>query len=186
MNSRAKEVIDFWFIKTSHEKKFKRDENFDNEIREKFLKDYNLAKSNDYDDWLGSPKECLALIIILDQFSRNLFRNTKDAFELDHKARLTVNEAVYSGYLEELNNSEKLFMLLPLIHSEEIIDHERAYTLLNKYLRDHPEINTIKKFWIDHTNAIKKFNRYPHRNKILGRQSTAEEIKFLNEPNTSW
>ena len=186
MNSRAKEVIDFWFVKTSHEKRFKRDDDFDKEIREKFLKDYNLAKSNDYDDWLGSPKECLALIIILDQFSRNLFRNKKEAFELDHKARLTVNEAVYSGYLEELDNSEKLFMLLPLIHSEEIIDHERAYKLLDKYLIDHPEIKTIKKFWIDHTNVIKKFSRYPHRNKVLGRQSTAEEIKFLNGPNSSW
>ncbi len=186
MNSRAKEVIDFWFVKTSHEKRFKRDEDFDKEIREKFLKDYNLAKSNDYDDWLGSSKECLALIIILDQFSRNLFRDKKEAFELDHKARLTVNEAVYSGYLEELDNSEKLFMLLPLIHSEEIIDHERAYKLLDKYLIDHPEIKTIKKFWKDHTNAIKKFSRYPHRNKVLGRQSTAEEIKFLNEPNSSW
>ena len=186
MNSRAKEVIDFWFVKTSHEERFKRDDDFDKEIREKFLKDYNLAKSNDYDDWLGSPKECLALIIILDQFSRNLFRNKKEAFELDHKARLTVNEAVYSGYLEELDNSEKLFMLLPLIHSEEIIDHERAYKLLDKYLIDHPEIKTIKKFWKDHTNAIKKFSRYPHRNKVLGRQSTAEEIKFLNEPNSSW
>ena len=186
MNSRAKEVIDFWFVKTSHEEIFKRDDDFDKEIREKFLKDYNLAKSNDYDDWLGSPKECLALIIILDQFSRNLFRNKKEAFELDHKARLTVNEAVYSGYLEELDNSEKLFMLLPLIHSEEIIDHERAYKLLDKYLIDHPEIKTIKKFWIDHTNVIKKFSRYPHRNKTLGRQSTAEEIKFLNGPNSSW
>ena len=186
MNSRVKAVLDFWFVETPSEKRFKRDDDFDREIREKFLKDYNLAKSNDYDDWLGSPKECLALIIILDQFSRNLFRNKKEAFELDHKARLTVNEAVYSGYLEELDNSEKLFMLLPLIHSEEIIDHERAYKLLDKYLIDHPEIKTIKKFWIDHTNVIKKFSRYPHRNKTLGRQSTAEEIKFLNGPNSSW
>jgi uncharacterized protein (DUF924 family) len=128
----------------------------------------------------------LALIILLDQFSRNLFRDKKEAFEQDHKARLAVNQGVYVGYLQELNDSEKLFFLLPLIHSEEIIDHEKAYQLLNKYLNNHPDIKIIKKFWIDHTNAIKKFKRYPHRNKILGRQSTPEEIKFLNGSNSSW
>ena len=100
MNLRAEIILDFWFNQTPAEKRFKRDETFDNEIKEKFLKDYNKAKSNEYDDWLGSPRECLALIILLDQFSRNLFRDKKEAFELDHKARLAVNESVYSGYLD--------------------------------------------------------------------------------------
>ena len=134
MNLRAEIILDFWFNQTPAEKRFKRDETFDNEIKEKFLKDYNQAKSNEYDDWLGSPRECLALIILLDQFSRNLFRDKKEAFEQDHKARLAVNQGVYVGYLEDLNDSERLFFLLPLIHSEEIIDHEKAYQLLNKYL----------------------------------------------------
>ena len=186
MNPRAHKIIDFWFNKTSPEKRFKRDDSFDNEIKLNFLEDYNLAKSNEYDDWLNKPKECLALIILLDQFSRNLFRDKKEAFEQDHKARLAVNQGVYVGYLERLNDSERLFFLLPLIHSEEIIDHEKAYQLLNKYLNHHPDIEKIKKFWTDHTNAIKKFKRYPHRNKILGRESTPEEIKFLNAPNSSW
>ena len=186
MNSKAQIIVEFWFNKTPPEKKFKRDDSFDNEIREKFLKDYNLAKSNEYDDWLNTSKECLALIILLDQFSRNLFRDKKEAFELDHKARLAVNESVYSGYLDELNNSERLFFLLPLIHSEEIIDHERAYKLMDKYLINHPDIYKIKKFWKEHTHTIKKFRRYPHRNKILERQSTTEEIEFLNGPNSSW
>ena len=186
MNLRAEIILDFWFNQTPAEKRFKRDETFDNEIKEKFLKDYNQAKSNEYDDWLGSPRECLALIILLDQFSRNLFRDKKEAFELDHKARLAVNESVYSGYLDELNNSERLFFLLPLIHSEEIIDHEMAYYLLDKYLKDHSGLVDIKKFWQDHTKAIRKFHRYPHRNTILGRESTLEEIEFLNEPNSSW
>ena len=186
MNQRAHKIIDFWFNKTSPEKRFKRDNSFDYEIKINFLEDYNFAKSNEYDDWLNNPKECLALIILLDQFSRNLFRDKKEAFALDQKARLAVNQGVYLGYLEELNFSERLFFLLPLIHSEELIDHERAYKLLDKYLTEHPDIETIKKFWKDHTTAIKKFRRYPHRNKILGRQSTLEEIKFLNSPNSSW
>ena len=88
--------------------------------------------------------------------------------------------------MEELDYSERLFFLLPLVHSEEMIDHEKAYKLMDKYLINHPDINTIKKFWLDHTNAIKKFSRYPHRNKILGRQSTIEEIEFLKEPDSSW
>ena len=186
MNPRAYKIIDFWFNKTPPEKRFKRDDSFDDEIKINFLEDYNLAKSNEYDDWLNNPKECLALIILLDQFSRNLFRDKKEAFEQDHKARLTVNQGIYLGYMEDLNDAERLFFLLPLIHSEEIIDHEKAYQLLNKYLNNHPDIEKIKKFWINHTNAIKKFKRYPHRNKILGRQSTLEEIKFLNSPNSSW
>ena len=128
----------------------------------------------------------MALIILLDQFSRNLFRDKKEAFDQDHKARLAVNQGIYLGYLEELDETERLFFLLPLIHSEELIDHERAYELLNKYLNNHPDIETIKKFWLDHTYAIKRFRRYPHRNKVLGRESTLEETNFLNGPNSSW
>ena len=143
MNSRAHKIIDFWFNKTPPEKRFKRDNSFDYEIKINFLEDYNLAKSNEYDDWLNNPKECLALIILLDQFSRNLFRDKKEAFEQDHKARLAVNQGVYIGYLEDLNDSERLFFLLPLIHSEEIIDHEKAYQLLNKYLNNHPDIEKL-------------------------------------------
>ena len=186
MNSRADTIIDFWFVKTSSEKRFKRDDVFDLEIRNNFIEDYNLAKSDEYDDWINTPKECLALIILLDQFSRNIFREKKEAFDQDHKARLAVNQGIYLGHLETLNEIERLFFLLPLIHSEELIDHERAYGLLNKYLNNHPDLLTIKKFWTDHTKTIKKFRRYPHRNKILGRQSTNEEIEFLNSPNSKW
>ena len=77
-------------------------------------------------------------------------------------------------------------MLLPLIHSEEITDHDMAHYLLDKYLKDHPDLVSIKKFWKDHTLAIKKFHRYPHRNKVLERKSTPEEIEFLSQPNSSW
>tara|TARA_Y100000589_G_C26953379_1_gene547440 strand:+ start:203 stop:763 length:561 start_codon:yes stop_codon:yes gene_type:complete len=186
MNSRANTILDFWFVKTSSDKRFKKDDVLDLEIRNNFIEDFNLAKSDEYDDWLNTPKECLALVILLDQFSRNLFRDKKEAFDQDHKARLVVNQGIYLGHLEALNETERLFFLLPLIHSEELIDHERAYGLLEKYLKNHPDIEKIKKFWIDHTRAIKKFRRYPHRNKILGRQSTDEEIKFLSTPNSSW
>ena len=186
MQKRIKEILDFWFKETSSEKRFKKNESFDQLIREKFLKDYELASANEYDDWQDSPLGCLALVILFDQFSRNMFRDDKKAFEQDHKARLIVNDSVYAGFLEEMDESQRFFMLLPLIHSEEIIDHEMAYYLLDKYLKDHSGLVDIKKFWQDHTKAIRKFHRYPHRNKILGRESTKTEIEFLNEPNSSW
>jgi len=186
VNKKAQEILDFWFKETPSEKRFKKDESFDQLIREKFLKDYELASANEYDDWQDSPLGSLALVILFDQFSRNMFRDDKKAFEQDHKARLIVNDSVYAGFLEEMDESQRFFMLLPLIHSEEIIDHEMAYYLLDKYLKDHSGLVDIKKFWQDHTKAIRKFHRYPHRNTILGRESTKEEMQFLNGPNSSW
>jgi len=184
--SKAQAILDFWFKDTPAEKRFKKDENLDKTIIEKFLKDYELASSNEYDDWQDSPLGALALIILFDQFSRNMFRDDKKAFEQDHRARLIVNDAVYAGYLDEMDQAQKFFMILPFIHSEEITDHDMAYYLLDKYLKDHPGLIDIKKFWKDHTLAIKRFYRYPHRNKILGRRSTEEEAEFLNQPNSSW
>ena len=186
MSPRAQAVLDFWFVDTPSEKRFKKDPTFDQLIKDKFLKDYELASANEYDDWQDTPMGTLALIILFDQFSRNMFRDNKKAFDQDTKARLIVSDAVHAGFLEEMDQSQRLFMLLPLIHSEEILDHEMAYFLLDKYLKDHPDLTNIKKFWQDHTKAIKQFHRYPHRNKVLGRESTDQEIEFLKGPNSSW
>ena len=186
MHTRAKKILDFWFKDTPPKKRFQKHKDFDALIKKNFLKDYELAGSNEYDDWQDSPLGSLALVILFDQFSRNMFREDKKAFEQDHKTRLIVNDSVYAGFLEKMDVSQRFFMLLPLIHSEEISDHEMAYYLLDKYLKDHSGLTDIKKFWQDHTKAIRKFHRYPHRNKILGRESTKVEIEFLNGPNSSW
>ena len=186
MVKKINEILDFWFKDTPPIKRFQKHKDFDQIIKDKFLKDYELASANEYDDWQDSPLGCLALVILFDQFSRNMFRDDKKAFEQDDKARLIVNDSVYSGFLDTMDESQKFFMLLPLIHSEEITDHDMAYYLLDKYLKDHSGLADIKKFWQDHTKAIRKFHRYPHRNKILGRESTKDEIEFLNESNSSW
>ena len=183
---KAQEILDFWFKETPAEKRFKKDPVLDKMIKDRFLNDYELASQNEYDDWQDQPMSTLALVILFDQFSRNMFRDNKKAFALDHKARLIVNDAVYAGYLETMNESQRFFMILPLIHSEEITDHDMAYYLLSKYLRNHEGYNQIKKFWQDHTKAIRQFHRYPHRNEILGRQSTEDEMEFLKSPNSSW
>ena len=186
ISNKAKSILDFWFKETPSKKRFQKHKDFDQLIKQKFLTDYELASNNEYDDWQDSALGCLALVILFVLFSRNMFRDDKKAFEQDHKVRLIVNDAVYAGFLEEMDESQRFFMLLPLIHSEEITDHEMAYYLLDKYLKNHSDLNDIKKFWKDHTLAIKKFHRYPHRNKILGRVSSQEEIEFLKGPNSSW
>jgi uncharacterized protein (DUF924 family) len=182
----AQNILDFWFKESLTEELFRQKDSFDKKIRDKFFHDYEKAIINEYDDWQDEPKSCLALIILLDQFSRNLFRSDKKAFEQDHKCRLIVNEAIDRGDLEKLDINEKLFFLLPLLHSEEISDHTYVHNLSNAHLKNHPQIALIKSSWKDHTNVIKKFKRYPHRNILLNRQSTAEEIELLSQPNSSW
>ena len=182
----AQNILDFWFNESLPEELFRQKDYFDKKIKNRFFNDYEKAIINEYDDWQDKPKSSLALIILLDQFSRNLFRNNKKAFEQDHKCRLIVNEAIDRGDLEKLDSNEKLFFLLPLLHSEEISDHTYVHNLSNVHLKDHPQIELIKSSWKDHTDVIKKFKRYPHRNKVLDRQSTPEEIDFLNTLNSSW
>ena len=182
----AKKILNFWFKESLPEELFRQKDSFDKKIKDRFFNDYDKAVINEYDDWQDEPKSCLALIILLDQFSRNLFRNNKKAFEQDHKCRLILNEAIDRGDLEKLDINEKLFFLLPLLHSEEISDHTYVHNLSNVHLKNHPQVVLIKSSWKNHTNVIKKFKRYPHRNKVLGRQSTPEEIEFLNQLNSSW
>ena len=186
MDNKVQEILNFWFKDTPPKKRFQKHKDFDQLIKDKFLKDFELASANEYDDWQDSPLGCLALVILFDQFSRNIFRDDKRAFEQDHKTRLIVNDAVYAGFLDEMDQDQRLFMILPLIHSEEITDHDMAYYLLDKFLQDHPGLISIKKSWKDHTSVIKKFHRYPHRNLMLGRKSTLEENEFLTQPNSSW
>ena len=108
---RAQVILDFWFKETPFEMRFKKDDIFDKKIRENFQKDYELACNNEYDDWQDNPMSCLALVILFDQFSRNLFRGDKRAFDQDQKTRLIVNDAVYSGYLEAMNVDQRLSLI---------------------------------------------------------------------------
>ena len=183
---KAQNILDFWFKESLPEELFRQKDSFDKKIRDRFFNDYEKAIINEYDEWQDDPKSCLALIILLDQFSRNLFRDDKKAFAQDHKCRLIVNEAIDRGDLEKLYVNEKLFFLLPLLHSEEISDHVYVNNLSNVHLKAHSQITLIKTSWKNHTDVLKKFKRYPHRNKALERQSTPEEIEFLNQPSSSW
>ena len=186
INERAKVILEFCFIKTPLEQWFKKDKEFDIQLKKFFLDDYKKAINNDYDEWQDNPEECVALIMLLDQLSRNFYRNNSKAYDQDYKCRLIVNEAVDRGFLEELDKDKIHFLLLPLIHSEDISDHIFGHQLVDTYLKEHTEYIKIKKAWEDHTVAIKKFGRYPHRNIILNRKSTLEEKEFLKQPDSSW
>ena len=186
INERAKVILDFCFNKTPLEQWFKKNEEFDDHLRRLFLNDYEKAVNNNYDEWQDNPEECVALIMLLDQLSRNFYRNDPKAYEQDYKSRLIVKEAVDKGFLKALDKDKIHFLLLPLIHSENISDHIFGHQLVDTYLHDHIEYKKIKKAWDDHTIAIKKFGRYPHRNIILRRSSTLEEEEFLKQPDSSW
>jgi len=180
------EVLDFWFKESSSKDHWAKNDEYDQKIRDRFLVDVEKAIKNEYDDWQVEAKSSLALIILLDQFSRNLFRNDPKSYSQDTKARLLVTEGVDRQYLDELETSEKFFYLLPLIHSEDLQDHIYLHQLGEVFLKDNPNYEHIQKSWNDHTVVIKKFGRYPHRNEILNRKSTPEEIEFLKSPNSSW
>ena len=127
MNERAKAILNFWFIESSPEDHFKKNDDFDKKIKGNFENDYLKAINNELEDWQDKPESCLALIILLDQFSRNLYRNNSLAFSYDYKTRLIVNEAVDRGDLENLEIDKRFFLILPLIHSENINDHTFAH-----------------------------------------------------------
>ena len=180
MNERAKAILYFWFKQSSHKEKFTKNTVFDQKIRDEFFEDYQKAINNEYDQWQDKADECLALVILLDQFSRNLFRNNPKAFSMDKKARLIANEAINWNYISELSANEILFLILPLIHSEDILDHKNFYKLFDTYFKNHPKFEEAKRMNKIHTDIIKRFGRYPYRNKVLGRESTNEEMEYLN------
>ena len=186
INERAKAILEFSLIETPLEQWFKKNDEFDSILKSTFMDDYIKAINSEYDHWKNNAEECVALIILLDQLSRNFFRNNSKAYDQDTKCVLIVKEAINKRYLDSLDIDKIHFLLLPLIHSEDITDHELGHKLVDKYLNYHPEYTNIKKAWDDHSVAIKKFGRYPHRNKIVGRESSLEEIRFLKEPNSSW
>ena len=186
INERAKAILEFCFIKTPLEQWFKKDDEFDNILKSNFMDDYIKAINNEYDNWRNDAEACVALIILLDQLSRNFYRNNSKAYDQDIKSILIVKEAINKQFLNKLSNEKIHFLLLPLIHSEDINDHDLGHKLVDEYLNTYKEYPKIKKAWNDHSIAIKKFGRYPHRNRILNRETTKEEGLFLKQPNSSW
>jgi uncharacterized protein (DUF924 family) len=175
------DILHFWFKEISPQAWWTADPEFDAQIRERFSDVHEQARAGELYTWRVSPKGRLAEIIVLDQFSRNLFRNTPEAFAQDPMALVLAQEAILADVHLGLTPVERSFLLIPLMHSESRAIHAWAEQLYRDYA---PEENY--EFELKHKVIVDRFGRYPHRNRILGRDSTEEELKFLMQPGSSF
>ncbi len=176
-------VLSFWFEEIDSKQWWFKDSKFDYLVKEKFLPVYQKAIVGELYHWRKHPEGRLAEIIVLDQFSRNMFRGQKAAFAHDYLAVALTQAAIDVGAdLDLLQEPQKLsFLYMPLMHSESVIIHELAVKMFSQ-----TGLESSLDFEYKHQKIIKQFNRYPHRNKVLGRQSTPEEIIFLKQPGSSF
>ena len=174
-------VLKFWFVECNPQQWFKKDSVFDNNLKERFSKLVEESLIGKFDHWSVSKRGCLALILLLDQFTRNIFRDTPRAFSGDEKALQLSFQCLSKNYLCNDNFQETKFMLIPMMHSEDISVQDLSLPLF-KDLND----NRTYEYALRHRDIIKRFGRFPHRNHILGRDSTEKEIEFLKNPGSSF
>lgn len=175
------EVIKFWFEEIEPKQHWVKDAAFDAQIKTRFLDVHGAANNGELYEWRETAQGRLAEIIVLDQFSRNMYRDESLSFSSDTLALVLAQEAVSAGADNELNQMEKSFLYMPYMHSESLLIHEVGLELFTKN-----GVEGTTKFEIKHKNIIEKFGRYPHRNSILGRVSTKEEIEFLKQPGSGF
>ncbi|MEB3288989.1 MAG: DUF924 family protein [Leptolyngbya sp.] len=172
------DVLTFWFNTITPQQWWAAEPEFDKQIRDRFLGLLQQAAAGELFPWRSSAAGRLAEIIVLDQFSRNIYRHTPQAFAQDSMALVLAQEAVAAGALANLANPmERAFLLMPYMHSESNLIHAQAEPLFQA----HTPADNLD-FERRHRTIIDRFGRYPHRNDILGRSSTLEEIEFLKQP----
>ncbi|MGE3986700.1 DUF924 family protein [Pseudorhodoplanes sp.] len=169
----ASDVLAFW-KDAGPDKWYKKDETFDRAIRDDFLATYEAAAAGRLSSWESAPDSALALVIVLDQFPRNMFRGSPRAFAADERARNVAGAAISQGFDESVGKELRAFFYLPLMHSEDIEDQERCVELC-RALGDE---NNLKYAEL-HADIIRRFGRFPHRNPVLNRDTTPEEQAFL-------
>ena len=191
-NRESTEVLHFWFGEDCNNPDWAEDnrrwygggEGFDFIIRDRFATLVARALAGDLSNWKRSPRASMALIILLDQFTRNIFRGSPRAFEGDEQARSVLNAALTKGFDHSLSYKERCFIYMPLEHSESLADQQRCVELFEALLAEapaayHSNIGSSLNFAIKHRDIIREFGRFPHRNEILGRIATPEEIRYL-------
>ena len=181
LNLNYTDILRFWFDEVKPEQWFLKDQDFDEHIRKRFSLDVERALENRLESWAESMEGMLSLILLLDQFTRNIFRNQPKAFSGDEMALSLTLKAIISGCLDIQEASWRHFFLMPMMHSENLAIQEMSLPLFKKYTN-----NKTFSFAKKHHDIIKSFNRFPHRNKILGRLSSSEEISFLQKPGSSF
>lgn len=174
-------VLQFWFEELSPQQWWEKDPELDKKILNRFESVHKQACHCELYQWRNKPEGRLAEIIVLDQFSRNMYRDTPQSFAHDSLALALAQQAIEIGADKELSATERSFLYMPFMHSESLLIHQQACLLY--------KINGIDsnyQFELKHAEIIEKFGRYPHRNTILNRQSSPQELEFLSQPNSSF
>jgi uncharacterized protein (DUF924 family) len=195
MASPVEAVLRFWFGHSATEATdytarrklwFGKNNSFDQEIADRFQPLYQQAANGELDHWQDSPNSCLALLIVLDQFPRNLFRHHPQAFATDAKALALAQVAIAQGFDQALEPVQRIFMYLPLEHSENLADQLQSVECFRSLVAIDPQLSDVLDYALRHYEVIQRFGRFPHRNIILDRTSTPEEIEFLKQPGSSF
>jgi uncharacterized protein (DUF924 family) len=171
------EVLNFWFSDTARPLWFAATQEFDAALRERFLVTYRAAADGALDAWEATPDGALALAIVLDQFSLNMFRDRPDAFATEAAARGVADRAITREFDQAIPPEQQAFLYMPFMHSEDLADQERSVHLFQQ-----PGLEQALGFARHHQGLIRRFGRFPHRNAILGRASTLEELAYLTSP----
>lgn len=193
-------ILDFWFGSLDRDGRadkahtsswFKKDPDFDAAIVSNFSSTYSLLTTGSRPSWASGADGLLSAILVLDQFSRNMFRDRPEMYKFDDLALRFSFEFIALGLDEGAPLAHRIFSYMPLMHSERLIDQERCVTLFSRFA-DELEgesaavIQGNLKFAIAHRDIVARFGRFPHRNALLKRTSTKEEVAFLNEPGSSF
>jgi uncharacterized protein (DUF924 family) len=169
------EILDFWFSDEVRKFWFNSTPEFDALLRERFEAIWTRASCGELDDWLQSAAGCLALIIVLDQFPLNMFRGQAQSFASEAQSREVARVAIDKGFDQDLDLRSRAFLYMPFMHSEELVDQQRALQLFAQ-----PGLEDNLRFARHHHDIVRKLGRFPHRNKALGRESSEAEIEYLN------
>jgi len=175
------QIHSFWFEESTEKQWFEKDPEFDRQIQERFGALVEAASKGKLEEWLETPRGALAYILLLDQFTRNIHRGSSQAFAADAKARAAAIKVLVEGYDRDVSDREKTFLYLPFEHSENLEDQERSVALF-KAIGD----DRLTDYAVRHRDIIARFGRFPHRNDVLGRESTEAEQEFLKQPGSSF
>ncbi len=190
--SRVDKILNFWFGREDEADYgnyrtfwFNKNPDFDREIITTFKADYEQAAAGELDHWKESSYGCLALILLLDQFPRNMFRGTPQAFATDPQACSVAEHTIAKGFDQQLLIVQRLFVYLPFQHSEDLERQRQSVALFRQFGEAPDNVDAIS-YAVRHLEIIERFGRFPHRNEILGRVNTCEEAEFLKQPGSSF
>ena len=192
MQSSPADVLAFWFggegepgYGEFREEWFRKDETFDREITDRFGGLYERAAAGELDGWREEAEGCLALVIVLDQFPRNMFRGDARTHATDGQALDAAKYATERALDRELPAFQRMFLYMPFMHAENAEDQRRSVELFEG-LAAEPGGPDVVEYAVGHRDIVERFGRFPHRNAILGRETTPEEAEFLTQPGSSY